>query len=159
MKAARRWVPWIAAYTGARANEIPLNAKGEKIRDGGLWCVYEFTWQMDAIMFWDKFEGRWLRGWFRGDLESPVRAIRVGPSWVGKSPSLFGKLRHFGSALRALIYYLVPATKHSRLDRFDCHRARRLALRTMHQRVEVGVYLVGLSRTVSAHGRLQSKAC
>ena len=23
---------------------------------------YEFTWQMDAILFWDRFEGRWLRG-------------------------------------------------------------------------------------------------
>jgi len=24
--------------------------------------VYEFTWQMDAILFWDRFKGRWLRG-------------------------------------------------------------------------------------------------
>jgi hypothetical protein len=24
--------------------------------------VYEFTWQLDAMQFWDKFEGRWLRG-------------------------------------------------------------------------------------------------
>jgi hypothetical protein len=24
--------------------------------------VYEFTWQMDAILFWERFEGRWLRG-------------------------------------------------------------------------------------------------
>jgi len=37
--------------------EQPFNATGEKIRDGGLWCVYEFTWQMDAILFWDRFEG------------------------------------------------------------------------------------------------------
>jgi hypothetical protein len=26
-----------------KLNSIPLNATGEKIRDGGLWCVYEFT--------------------------------------------------------------------------------------------------------------------
>jgi hypothetical protein len=45
-----------------KLNSIPFNATGEKIRDGALWCVYEFTWQMDAILFWDRFEGRWLRG-------------------------------------------------------------------------------------------------
>jgi hypothetical protein len=22
--------------------------------------VYEFAWQMDAILFWDRFNGRWL---------------------------------------------------------------------------------------------------
>jgi hypothetical protein len=27
-----------------------------------VWKVYEFTWQMDAILFWDHFKGRWLRG-------------------------------------------------------------------------------------------------
>jgi hypothetical protein len=41
-------------------NGIPFNGTGEKIRDGGLWHVYEFTWQLDAIQFWDRFEGRWL---------------------------------------------------------------------------------------------------
>ena len=45
-----------------KLNGIPFNATGEKIRDGGLWCVYEFAGQMDAIMFWYRFEGRWLRG-------------------------------------------------------------------------------------------------
>jgi hypothetical protein len=45
-----------------KLNSIPFNATGEKIRDAGLWCVYEFTWQLDAIQFWDRFEGRWLRG-------------------------------------------------------------------------------------------------
>jgi hypothetical protein len=24
--------------------------------------VYEFTWQLDAMQFWDGFEGRWSRG-------------------------------------------------------------------------------------------------
>jgi hypothetical protein len=45
-----------------KLNSIPFNATGERIRDGGLWCVYEFAWQLDAIQFWDRFEGRWLRG-------------------------------------------------------------------------------------------------
>jgi hypothetical protein len=45
-----------------KLNGIPFNATGEKIRDDGLWCVYEFTWQLDAMQFWDRFEGRWLRG-------------------------------------------------------------------------------------------------
>lgn len=45
-----------------KLNSIPFNATGEKIRDSGLWCVYEFTWQLDAMQFWDRFEGRWLRG-------------------------------------------------------------------------------------------------
>jgi hypothetical protein len=44
------------------ANGIPFNATGEKIRDSDLWRVYEFTWQLDAMQFWDRFEGRWLRG-------------------------------------------------------------------------------------------------
>jgi hypothetical protein len=45
-----------------KLNSTPFNATGEKIRDSGVWCVYEFTWQLDAIQFWDRFEGRWLRG-------------------------------------------------------------------------------------------------
>jgi hypothetical protein len=53
---------WDEISALCKLNSIPFNATGEKIRDGGLWCVYEFTWQMDAIMFWDRFEGRWLRG-------------------------------------------------------------------------------------------------
>jgi integrase len=39
MKAARRWVPWIAAYTGARVNEItPLVARDFVKRDG-IWMI------------------------------------------------------------------------------------------------------------------------
>ena len=45
-----------------RLNSLPLNATGETIQNDGVWKVYEFTWQMDAILFWDRFEGRWLRG-------------------------------------------------------------------------------------------------
>jgi hypothetical protein len=53
---------WDEISALCKLNSIPFNATGEKIRDEGLWCVYEFTWQMDAILFWDRFEGRWLRG-------------------------------------------------------------------------------------------------
>jgi hypothetical protein len=53
---------WDEINALCKLNGIPFNATGEKIRDGGLWCVFEFAWQMDAIMFWDRFEGRWLRG-------------------------------------------------------------------------------------------------
>jgi hypothetical protein len=53
---------WDEINALCKLNSIPFNPTGEKIRDGGLWCVFEFTWQMDAIMFWDRFEGRWLRG-------------------------------------------------------------------------------------------------
>jgi hypothetical protein len=53
---------WDEINALCKLNSIPFNATGEKIRDEGLWCVYKFTWQMDAILFWDRFEGRWLRG-------------------------------------------------------------------------------------------------
>ena len=53
---------WDEINALCRLNSIPLNATGEKISDGSLWCVYEFAWQMDAILFWDRFNGRWLRG-------------------------------------------------------------------------------------------------
>ena len=45
-----------------KLNSLPFNATGEVIESGGVWRVYEFTWQMDAILFWARFEGRWLRG-------------------------------------------------------------------------------------------------
>jgi hypothetical protein len=45
-----------------RLNSLPFNATGEVIQRDSVWRVREFTWQMDAILFWDRFEGRWLRG-------------------------------------------------------------------------------------------------
>jgi len=45
-----------------KLNGIPFNATGEKIQDRGVWYVHEFEWQLDAIQFWDAFNGRWLRG-------------------------------------------------------------------------------------------------
>jgi hypothetical protein len=45
-----------------KLNSIPFNATGERIRGDGLWSVHEFAQQLDAMMFWDRFRGRWLRG-------------------------------------------------------------------------------------------------
>lgn len=53
---------WDLINALCRLNGIPFNATGEKIRQDGLWCVYQFAWQLEAMMFWDQFEGRWLRG-------------------------------------------------------------------------------------------------
>jgi hypothetical protein len=41
-------------------NSLPFNSTGEVIDD--RWRVYEFASQMDAILFWDCFKGRWPRG-------------------------------------------------------------------------------------------------
>ena len=43
-------------------NGIPFDATGEKIRRDGLWCVYQFGQQLDAMMAWDRFKGRWMLG-------------------------------------------------------------------------------------------------
>lgn len=43
-----------------KLNSLPFNSTGEVIDD--RWRVYEFAVQMDAILFWDCFKGRWLRG-------------------------------------------------------------------------------------------------
>ncbi|HJU03857.1 MAG TPA: hypothetical protein VJ692_01805 [Nitrospiraceae bacterium] len=53
---------WDEIYALCKLNSLPFNATGEVIESDGVWRVYEFTWQMDAILFWDRFEGRWLRG-------------------------------------------------------------------------------------------------
>ncbi len=53
---------WDEIDTLCRFNRIPFDPTGEKIQEGSIWCVYEFEVQLDAIMFWDQFGGRWLRG-------------------------------------------------------------------------------------------------
>lgn len=45
-----------------RMNSIPFDPTGQRIDRDGHWYVYEFTEQLAAIQFWDRFEGRWLRG-------------------------------------------------------------------------------------------------
>jgi hypothetical protein len=53
---------WDEIYALCRLNSQPFNATAEMIPNEGAWRVYEFTSQMEAILFWDRFEGRWLRG-------------------------------------------------------------------------------------------------
>lgn len=45
-----------------KLNSIPFDGTGEPIERDGTWRVYEFAVQLDAIQFWDRFDGRWLRG-------------------------------------------------------------------------------------------------
>ncbi|MCK1708397.1 MULTISPECIES: hypothetical protein [unclassified Bradyrhizobium] len=49
-------------YALCGLNSLPFNATGEVLKNDGVWKVYKFTWQMDAILFWARFKGRWLRG-------------------------------------------------------------------------------------------------
>jgi hypothetical protein len=51
---------WIDAV--CRLNSLPFDPTGQRIDRDGSWCVYEFAMQLDAIQFWDRFNGRWLRG-------------------------------------------------------------------------------------------------
>jgi hypothetical protein len=53
---------WSEIRALCQLNSLPFNATGEIIRNEGVWLVHEFAWQMDAILFWDRFKGRWLRG-------------------------------------------------------------------------------------------------
>jgi hypothetical protein len=46
----------LCAYNG-----VPFDPTGQRINSDGHWCVYEFVRQVDAMMFWDKFGGRWIR--------------------------------------------------------------------------------------------------
>lgn len=39
-KLARRWVPWICAYTGARVNEITQLRAEDVKREGAVWTIY-----------------------------------------------------------------------------------------------------------------------
>jgi hypothetical protein len=53
---------WAGIDAICKLNSLPFNQTGEKIQRDGTWCVYEFASQMDAILFWRRFQGRWLRG-------------------------------------------------------------------------------------------------
>lgn len=43
-----------------RLNGIPFETTGEHIHRDGHWCVYQFADRVHALMFWDRFKGRWL---------------------------------------------------------------------------------------------------
>jgi len=36
---ARRWIPWVCAYTGARVNEITQLREGDILKRDGIWCI------------------------------------------------------------------------------------------------------------------------
>jgi hypothetical protein len=63
----RGWWQHVRAHWGfidavCKMNSIPFDGTAERIQRDGMWCVYEFAVQLDAIQFWDRFDGRWLRG-------------------------------------------------------------------------------------------------
>jgi hypothetical protein len=79
---------WSEMDALCRLNSLPMNGTGETIRCEGVWRVYEFAWQMDAILFWDRFEGRWLRG---SEFHYPERpenlpALKPLKNWPAFSP-------------------------------------------------------------------------
>lgn len=41
-----------------KMNSLPFDGTGERIERDGTWCVNEFAVQLDAIQFWDRFDGR-----------------------------------------------------------------------------------------------------
>jgi hypothetical protein len=53
---------WFCIDAICRMNSIPFDGTGERIERDGSWCIYQFAVQLDAIQFWDRFKGRWLRG-------------------------------------------------------------------------------------------------
>jgi hypothetical protein len=53
---------WDGINALCRFNGISFDATGEEIRGGGLWYVYQLAQQLDAMMAWDRFKGRWLLG-------------------------------------------------------------------------------------------------
>jgi hypothetical protein len=43
------------------ANGVPFERTGEVVERGGTrWYVYKFARQVDALRFWEKFDGRWM---------------------------------------------------------------------------------------------------
>jgi hypothetical protein len=79
---------WFEIDALCKLNSLPFNATGETIRCDGAWRVYEFTWQMDAILFWDRFKGRWLRGSEFHYPERPVNLPELKPlaNWPAFNP-------------------------------------------------------------------------
>ncbi|MDA9513182.1 hypothetical protein XI04_08995 [Bradyrhizobium sp. CCBAU 11430] len=84
---------WHVFSEMSRLNGIPFDSTGEKIQRGGLWCVYEFGQQFDAMMMWNRFEGRWLRDEEFSYPERPeniptMKEVAPVKSWNTKPPDL-----------------------------------------------------------------------
>lgn len=48
---------WEEIFALCKLNSLLLNATGEVIESDGVWRVYEFIWQMDAILFASRAAG------------------------------------------------------------------------------------------------------
>jgi hypothetical protein len=53
-----------------------------------MWWVYEFSWQLDGMQFWDQFEGRW---WLGREFHYPGRpkdlpTMKQLPNWSPFDP-------------------------------------------------------------------------
>lgn len=90
---------WHVISEMSRLNGIPFDSTGEKIQRDGLWCVYEFGQQLDAMIMWNRFEGRWLRGEEFSYPERPeniptMKEVATVKSWNTKPPDLrrYGKM-------------------------------------------------------------------
>jgi hypothetical protein len=84
---------WDGINSMCRFNGIPFDATGEKIRRDGLWCVYQFGQQLDAMMAWDRFKGRWLLGEEFSFPERPenmpsMKEVSRPAAWNEKPPDL-----------------------------------------------------------------------
>jgi hypothetical protein len=97
-------------------NGIPFDATGEKIRREGLWCVYQFGQQLDAMMAWDRFQGRWLREFTR---------MREASCRLGAAPSpKFEPLLPSNDAARSTLRSADAAGAARYLGRLDSHALR-----------------------------------
>jgi hypothetical protein len=68
----------LCAYNG-----IPFDPTGQRINRDGHWCVYEFARQVDAMVFWDQFGGRWMRhnDFFYPDRPEDMPAMKTPPNF------------------------------------------------------------------------------
>ncbi len=72
-------------------NDIPFDPTGERMRRGGvLYVTYEFSLQLHAIQFWDRFDGRWLR---HGDFMYPDKPDDLPKLKEPREPNRFGRSR------------------------------------------------------------------
>jgi hypothetical protein len=64
-------------------NAIPFDPTGQRINRDGHWCVYEFARQIDAMMFWNRFNGRWIRhnDFFYPDRPEDMPVMKTPPNF------------------------------------------------------------------------------
>ncbi len=91
---------WFEIDEICKLNGIPFNPTGERIGGNGRWRVFEFTWQMDAILFWNHFQARWLRGseFYFPDKPADLPQLKLPPAYRFSKPRperrCLAELRH-----------------------------------------------------------------